>query len=68
MAVLGLHHCTGFSPVVARGLFFVAGHGLLFVAGHGLLIAEHGLKGARAAVVAAPGRSSCSSRALRAQA
>ena len=60
MAVLGLHHCTGFSPVVARGL--------LFVAVHGLLIAEHGLKGAQAAVVAAPGRSSCSSRALRAQA
>ena len=63
LAVLGVHCCTGFSPVVAsEGYSLVAVSRLLIVLpSH---IAELGLQGTQASVVEARGLSVCSSQAL----
>ena len=63
LAVLGVHCCTGFSPVVAsEGYSLVAVSRLLIVPPS--LIAELGLQGTQASVVEARGLSVCSSQAL----
>ena len=54
LAVLGLHCCTGFSLVVARGGYsLMAMHGLLISVAS--LVAGHGIYSMQASAVVAPG-------------
>ena len=60
--MLGLHCCTCFSPVVARGHY--SSCDAQASRWSGFFVSEHGLEGTWAAVVAALGLSSCGSCAL----
>ena len=60
MAVLGLHCCSGFSLAVASGGYSLGAARRLLIA-VASLVAEYGLYGARASVVAAPRLSSTGS-------
>ena len=54
LAVLGVHCCTGFSLVVARGGYsLMAMHGLLISVAS--LVAGHGIYSMQASAVVAPG-------------
>ena len=64
LSSLGLHCCTGFSPVVVSRNYSLALACKLLIAVASLVV-EHRLQGSWASVVTAPGLRTCGSRALK---